>query len=275
MPQAENASNPLADCLVLLQTSRRFAAGSGIGALAQAVNAGNGEMVKGIIDSQWSDVRWLETNVSAPAGQQPHVRKQILQFLTPLLAAKSPQAALQALGQRRILCGLREGPGGVAGVNHLVEQHQRRQQLIGPEARVYAGLPILISRNDYSQGLFNGDTGVLWPDAKGLMRGWFEQEDGSLRSVALAQLPAWQVAYAMTVHKSQGSEFDQVLLLLPQEDAPVLTRELLYTGITRARQQLILCAPLELFLRTTGRQVIRYSGLPRKMTTPPPQLNQE
>jgi exodeoxyribonuclease V alpha subunit len=160
-------------------------------------------------------------------------------------------------------------------VNHLVEQHQRRQQLIGPEARVYAGLPILISRNDYSQGLFNGDTGVLWPDAKGLMRGWFEQEDGSLRSVALAQLPAWQVAYAMTVHKSQGSEFDQVLLLLPQEDAPVLTRELLYTGITRARQQLILCAPLELFLRTTGRQVIRYSGLPRKMTTPPPQLNQE
>ncbi len=272
IPQATSVPRPLDDSLVLLQKSRRFAENSGIGALAQAVNRGSQEDVREIFESRWPDVRW---SASTASGKGTAHRDILLQFLEPFFAADSPKTRLEALTQGRILCGLREGTSGVAGVNQLVEQQLRRQQFISPEAQVYAGLPILISRNDYALGLFNGDTGVLWPDDQGGLRGWFEQEDGTLRSVSLAQLPAWQTSYAMTVHKSQGSEFNQVLLLLPQEDAPVLTRELLYTGITRAKQQLILCSPLELFLRTTGRQVIRYSGLSHKITTPSPQSNQE
>lgn len=96
-----------------------------------------------------------------------------------------------------------------------------------------------------------------------MLRGWFGQEGGGLRSFSLARLPAWQAAYALTVHKSQGSEFDQVLLLLPQEDAPVLTRELLYTGLTRSAASSR--GPLDLLLRTTSRRVIRYSGLASKL----------
>ena len=202
---------------------------------------------------------------TAHAEQAGFLRERVFAFLEPLFAAVSPASALLALGERRILCGLREGPSGVDGINRLAQAHLRRLRHIGPETLYYAGMPLLITRNDYSLGLFNGDSGVLWPDDQGQLRGWFSQEGGGLRSFSLARLPAWQPAYALTVHKSQGSEFDQVLLLLPQEDAPILTRELLYTGLTRARRRLTLCGPLDLLLRTTGRRVIRYSGLASKL----------
>ncbi|MGD9948407.1 MAG: exodeoxyribonuclease V subunit alpha [Desulfobulbus sp.] len=260
-PSAGALSNPLADSLVLLRTSRRFASGSGIGALAQAINSGLAEPVNRVLSTSWPDVDFID----ATAAQTPLIRKRLLGFLEPLFAAASPQAALQALTAGRILSALREGPNGVEGVNRMVQMHLRRMRAIPPEARYYPGMPILISRNDYQLGLFNGDTGVLWPDDQGLLHGWFEQDTGGLRSFSLARLPAWQPSYAMTVHKSQGSEFDQVLLLLPQEDAPVLTRELLYTGITRAKRRLTIFSTQELFLRTTSRQVIRYSGLARKL----------
>jgi exodeoxyribonuclease V alpha subunit len=255
-------ANPLADSLVLLRTSRRFAPDSGIGALARATNSGEAEAVGRVLAASWSDVEYVETTAPEQAAL---VRDRLLAFLEPLLNADCPQAALRALTGRRVLCALREGPRGVEGVNRLAQTHLRRMRSMTPEAPHYPGLPILISRNDYQLGLFNGDTGVLWPDDQGALRGWFEQDRDGLRSFSLARLPAWQPSYAMTVHKSQGSEFDQVLLLLPQEDAPILSRELLYTGMTRARHQLTLCGPRELLLRAIGRQVIRYSGLARKL----------
>lgn len=255
-------AHPLADSLVLLRTSRRFAADSGIGALAQAINSGEAEAVRRVLAASWMDVAMIDTG---HAEQARELRERLLSFLEPLFTADSPESALLALVERRILCGLREGPSGVEGINRLAQMHLRRLRNMGPETQYYVGLPLLITRNDYSLGLFNGDSGVLWPDSQGQLRGWFDQEGGGLRSFSLARLPAWQPAYAMTVHKSQGSEFDQVLLLLPQEDAPILTRELLYTGLTRARRGLILCGPLDLLLRTTGRRVIRYSGLAGKL----------
>lgn len=255
------STTPLADSLVLLRTSRRFTPGSGIGALAQAINSGEVESVRRVWGTPWTDVELIDTTVPEVASR---LREQLLDFLAPLFAADSPEAALAALGQRRILCGLREGPRGVEGVNRLAQTYLRRLRGMGPEVQLYAGMPMLITRNDYGLALFNGDSGVLWPDDHGQLRGWFAREEGGLRSCSLARLPAWHPSYAMTVHKSQGSEFDRVLLLLPQEDAPVLTRELLYTGLTRARRGLTLCAPLELLLRTTGRQALRHSGLARK-----------
>lgn len=260
--RAQASTHPLADSLVLLRTSRRFAVGSGIGALALAINSGEAEAVRRVLGATWTDIEMIDTAHTEQAG---HLRERLLGFLEPLFAADTPETALLALGARRILCGLREGPSGVEGINRLAQMHLRRLRHIGPETQCYAGMPLLITRNDYSLGLFNGDNGVLWPDDQGQMRGWFGQEGGGLRSFSLARLPSWQAAYAMTVHKSQGSEFDQVLLLLPQEDAPVLTRELLYTGLTRARSGLLLCGPLDLLLRTTGRRVVRYSGLAGKL----------
>ncbi len=261
LPEQPSA-HPLADSLVLLRTSRRFTAASGIGALAQAINSGEAEAVRRVLGTSWTDIEMIDT---AEAEQAGNLRERLLSFLEPLFAADAPESALLALGERRILCGLREGPSGVEGINRLAQMHLRRIRRIGPETQYYAGMPLLITRNDYSLGLFNGDSGILWPDDQGQLRSWFGQEGGGLRSFSLARLPAWQPAYALTVHKSQGSEFDQVLLLLPQEDAPVLTRELLYTGLTRARHGLILCGPLDLLLRTTGRRVLRYSGLASKL----------
>lgn len=263
-PSAAASRTPLGDSLVLLRTSRRFASGSGIGALARAVNGGDGEGVRRVLAETWTDVDYVDTTAEHLAGQ---IRERLLAFLEPLFAADSPAAALQALGRQRILCALREGPSGVEGVNQLAHAHLRHLRAMAPEVRFYPGMPILISRNDYQLGLFNGDIGVMWLDEQGHFRGWFEQEGSGLRSFSLARLPAWQPSYAMTVHKSQGSEFDRVLLLLPREDAPVLTRELLYTGMTRARGGLTICGPRELLMRTTGRRIIRYSGLPRKLDT--------
>jgi exodeoxyribonuclease V alpha subunit len=131
-------------------------------------------------------------------------------------------------------------------------------------------MPIIILRNDYTLGLFNGDAGVLWPDAQGALQAWFEQENGMVRAVGLSRLPAWQTSYAITVHKSQGSEFAEVLFILPQEDAPVLSRELLYTGITRAKNTLILACCREVLLRVVQRRVVRHSGLGAKLRAPTP-----
>lgn len=255
-------ASALADSLVLLRESRRFAEDSGIGALAHAVNQGNQAEVARVLAASWADINFVDT---AQPGESGTLRERMLEFLVPLFAASTPEAALEALGRRRILCGLREGPMGVTGINRLAEARARGQRGLPPETRFFTGMPVLIGRNDYQLELFNGDTGVLWEDAQGTLMAWFPGENGGLRSINLSRLPAWQPAYAMTVHKSQGSEYDEVLLLLPRDDVPVLTRELLYTGMTRARKRLTLYGPQSLIMHTVARRVIRYSGLPEKL----------
>jgi len=111
--------------------------------------------------------------------------------------------------------------------------------LIGAGSRYYAGLPVLVMRNDYELGLFNGDVGILLPDSEtGTLMAWFADQAGGVRKFTPSRLPEYEPAYAMTVHKSQGSEYDKVLLILPDRESPVVTRELVYTGLTRARDKL-------------------------------------
>jgi exodeoxyribonuclease V alpha subunit len=119
----------------------------------------------------------------------------------------------------------------------------------------------MVTRNDYALDLFNGDLGILWPDPDGVLRAWFLRPDGSLKQIAPSRLPVHETAFAMTVHKSQGSEFDRVLLLLPDRDVRVLTRELLYTGITRARSHLEIWGSGELLRTAAARVAKRTSGL--------------
>lgn len=258
---------PLADSLVLLRASHRFREGSGIAALARAVNSGDPEKAQATLELQFPDLHVAD---AAAPGSAAWLHDRIEPFLLPILAAASPQAALQELGRRRILCALREGPNGVEGLNRLAETIFRRADRIPQAARLYPGMPIIILRNDYALGLFNGDAGVLWPDDRGSLQAWFEQENGTARAVGLSRLPAWQTSYAITVHKSQGSEFAEVLLILPPEDAPVLSRELLYTGITRARNTLTLACRRETLLRVVQRRVVRHSGLGAKLRAPDP-----
>lgn len=243
----------LADCCITLQQAHRFDAGSGISTLARALE--DPAVLAQTLAKTWPDIR-----IVAPQKAATQLPGLLSEQLDPLTHAASVQDALTALTHSRVLCALREGAWGVAGLNG------RCRNLLHPQGRGTGlqepcqGLPLLILRNDYDQGLYNGDTGVFWPDARGTLQAWFFGEDG-LRSFLPATLPPWQPAYAMTVHKAQGAEFAEVLLVLPPEDNPLLSRELLYTAITRARKRLVIIADQELLQRVSSRRLQRHSAL--------------
>ena len=125
----------------------------------------------------------------------------------------------------------------------------------------YRGRPVLVTRNDRVVNLFNGDIGVTLPDASGQLRVWFPAGADGVRSVPLAQLPPHDTAFAMTVHKSQGSEFAQVAVILPEADSPMLSRELLYTAVTRAREQALVIARAGAVAAAVRQPGNRLSGL--------------
>ena len=148
-----------------------------------------------------------------------------------------PQTLFDAFNRFRVLCALRRGPFGVEELNRLIERLLYERRLLPVRQPWYPGRPVMITRNDYDLRLYNGDIGLTYedPDSRQL-RVVFQTADGAIRRFPVSRLPSHETVYAMTVHKSQGSEFDQVLLLLPPEGNRVLSRELLYTGITRARK---------------------------------------
>jgi exodeoxyribonuclease V alpha subunit len=180
-----------------------------------------------------------------------------------LFQGGDPQKAFEQMDRFRILCALRQGPFGVNAINFLVEHLLRGQKLIRGEGRWYRGRPVLITQNDYNLHLYNGDIGIALPDpgADGELRVFFQAPDGALRALHPVRLPEHETVYALTVHKSQGSEFDRLLLLLPDQDSPVLTRELIYTGITRAREGVEVWGHEKVFREAVGRRTTRVSGL--------------
>jgi exodeoxyribonuclease V alpha subunit len=168
----------------------------------------------------------------------------------------------------RLLCALRDGEWGVTGLNARIEAQLRGRGAIARHGEWYAGRPVMITRNDPALGVYNGDVGVALPGVDGgsSLRVWLLDGDGKAqapRSVMASRLPAIETAFAMTVHKSQGSEFEHVALVLPPYLTPVLTRELVYTGITRAKTAFTLVAPdPTVWERALQRRTRRASGLP-------------
>ncbi|MCP4646573.1 MAG: ATP-binding domain-containing protein, partial [bacterium] len=161
-----------------------------------------------------------------------------------------------------ILAALRKGNFGVTRVNETVERMLIERKMITKEGAFYDHRPIVITSNDYAQKLFNGDTGILLRDERdGRVKAWFSSVDGTLRSFLPSLLPPHATAWAITVHKSQGSEYDTILIVLPPKDSPVLSRELIYTGITRARKKVRIAAKDEVLETVLKRSVRRVSGL--------------
>jgi exodeoxyribonuclease V alpha subunit len=159
-------------------------------------------------------------------------------------------------------------------LNQNIERILRVAELIPKNVTSsYAGKPILITQNDYQLQLYNGDVGILLPDPEAKenpdqLWAWFMGKENTLRRFAPARLPQHEAAYAMTVHKSQGSEFDRVLFILPDRAAPVLSRELIYTGLTRARSQVELWWNEAVFAEAVGRRAERNSGLRELLASP-------
>lgn len=257
-------SSALRDNMALLRKSYRFHPHSGIGRLAKAVNSGDLQSLRKLLSTDHSDIGWC-----APASHRlsAELGAYAVSAFAPVMAAQTVEQALDELQGFRILCAVRRGPTGVERVNQLVQKALAEAAYIRASTEFYAGRPIMVTRNDYSLGLFNGDIGILWPDAtqNGALRAWFKLPDNSIRSLMPGRLPAHETAFALTVHKSQGSEFARVLLLLPESDSPVLSRELIYTGITRAAESIEIWGDKVIFEQAVQRRVARTSGLPGRL----------
>jgi exodeoxyribonuclease V alpha subunit len=280
---------PIDQAIVKLRKSHRFGEGSGIGRLAQAVNAGQVEQARQLLTQGLPDLELITLDPRGQALSRLALASasgwrstfEVLHQQRP--SASAPPAAfdawaqqvLKAAGRFQLLCAVRGGPQGVEAVNRRIAQALAAEGLIPSAEGWYLGRPVMVTRNDYGLGLMNGDVGVtlVAPGAPGkdqppqamptaaedndraatpapddgstplTLRVAFPDGRGGIRWVPPSRLQAIETVYAMTVHKSQGSEFDHAALVLPAHSSPVLTRELVYTAITRARQRFTLVLP--------------------------------
>src|SRR5699024_2795775 len=170
------------------------------------------------------------------------------------------------LNQLRVLYAVREGPDGIYALNREIERLLERKGWIIKNSDFYENRPVIINSNNYELGLFNGDIGIVRKDNNGVLKVWFEESDGSLKSVFPSFIDSAETVFAMTIHKSQGSEFQKVMVVLPEiEELPLLTRELLYTGVTRAREKVILRGKKEVILASVDKKVQRASGIAERI----------
>ncbi|EOH6333928.1 exodeoxyribonuclease V subunit alpha [Citrobacter koseri] len=253
----------LRDSLCLLQKSYRFGHDSGIGQLAAAINCGDKAAMKTVFQQGFSDIekRTLQSSEDY-AAMLDEALAGYGRYLALVREGAEPGAIIQAFNEYQLLCALREGPFGVGGLNERIEQVmlQKRKIQRHPHSRWYEGRPVMIARNDSALGLFNGDIGIALDRGQGL-RVWFAMPDGSIKSVQPSRLPEHETTWAMTVHKSQGSEFDHAALILPSQRSPVVTRELVYTAVTRARRRLSLYADERILSGAIATRTERRSGL--------------
>ena len=251
------------DSLCLLQKSYRFGHDSGIGQLAAAINRGDKAAMKTVFQQGFSDIekRTLQSSEDY-AAMLDEALAGYGRYLALVREGAEPGAIIQAFNEYQLLCALREGPFGVGGLNERIEQVmlQKRKIQRHPHSRWYEGRPVMIARNDSALGLFNGDIGIALDRGQGL-RVWFAMPDGSIKSVQPSRLPEHETTWAMTVHKSQGSEFDHAALILPSQRSPVVTRELVYTAVTRARRRLSLYADERVLSGAIATRTERRSGL--------------
>ena len=282
---------------VTLTHSHRFDADSGIGKWAQSVNADLSNNTTAI-QALWNSAPdWISTLPSKTPENSKHDSGSVdplnqvtrLQLQTAYDAKLAPalqhgwrhwlsllhrhradtsgeitactdsqaKDLLNAFNEFSVLCAVREGPFGVSQLNTHIEK------ALGFIASPwYVGRPVMVTRNDYALELMNGDVGICLPGPDGVLRVAFPSLGGSVRWIVPSRLDSVETVFAMTVHKSQGSEFQHVLLVVPAQDSPVLTRELVYTGLTRAKENLTLWAPRpEVLLQACSRRVLRSGGL--------------
>ncbi len=253
--ESGSSAPPLRESVVRLSRSYRFDTQPGIGALAEAIRDGRSAAALDVLaDESLNGVTRRE-----PARAVADLLATVTPLIDEFLASCGADEALERFAAFRVLCALREGSAGVAGLNDRIEGWLRSRG-VPTRARWYHGKPVLVTANDAATGLYNGDVGITVVE-DGQARVWFRDGAGRPRAIAPARLPAHETAWSMTVHKSQGSEFGHVILVLPEEDNRVLTRELLYTGVTRARTCVEIIGSAEMFRRGVERTVARTSGL--------------
>jgi exodeoxyribonuclease V alpha subunit len=258
------AGGSIGDGAVVLRRVHRF--GGSIGRLAEAIQRGDNDGVVALLSSDEADVVWLDVDVateSASSGLEAVRATAVASGRRLVEAAGAGRAAeaIEALGSFRLLCAHRRGPEGVNTWMSVVERWLAADvEGFASEGAWYAGRPLLVTENDYSLRLYNGDTGVVVAVTPDRLVAAFER-GGEVVHVSPTRLAAVETVYAMTVHKAQGSQFDTVAVLLPGPDSSILTRELLYTAVTRAQRKLFVAGTEASVRAAVERPIARASGL--------------
>jgi exodeoxyribonuclease V alpha subunit len=251
--------------VVMLEHVHRF--GEGIARLADAVRRGDGDAAVAALGAAPGEITWLSVDGHETEAGLELVRNRAVHAGLEVAGAAREGAALEALaalGRFRLLCAHRRGPYGVSDWTSRI-QGWLGADIEDIEQRDYVGRPLLVTENDYELGLYNGDTGVIVAGRGERPAAAFERGGEVLRFGPL-RLGAVDTVYAMTIHKSQGSQFDTAAVLLPPAGSRILTRELLYTAVTRARGELILIGTEETVRQAVARPVARASGLRERLS---------
>ncbi len=274
---ADNRHNwLLAESLVSLKESHRFSAGGGIGRLAQAINFNRGEQLDELAQSADAETEFVFENRlnrlinHAVDGYRP--------YLDAIRNRQSPEQVINLFNKYRVLCAIRQSDFGVAGVNRLIVERLKKAGLISVQSagqdswHHFSGQPVMVTENDYNLKLFNGDIGLILPDPESpdrKLKAWFINPDGTIRSLFPARLPGHETVFAMTIHKSQGSEFERVAMLLPGVEyvgqQSIMTRELIYTGVTRAKSHITMFTDIDVLKRAINVRTWRASGLATRL----------
>ncbi len=254
------STHPLFQHIIELQKSHRFSDEKGIGKFS-----------KSIIHNNEKDIRNFFLNNDAQVTIDIDYSEKIFQNFIKgyeiFIGEPDIKTALQKLNALRVLCAVREGEQGLYAINKKIEKLLHNKKLIYPNGNLYANRPIMVTTNNRELQLFNGDIGIIRPDENGILKAWFENGEGEIRSVLPGYISDAETVFAMTIHKSQGSEFNRVLVVLPEgDDIKLLTRELLYTAVTRAKQEVIIQASEKLILQTANAIVHRGSGIIKRFT---------
>ncbi|MBR9875800.1 MAG: exodeoxyribonuclease V subunit alpha [Vibrionaceae bacterium] len=282
LAHSSNSAPSIADSLCMLQKSYRFDARSGIGQLAKAVNLGSAAKVDNVWARDYSDIEHFPLSSENYNQMMQTLVQEYGRYLKRISQTeidpntgesesltRKAKAVLDTFNQCRLLCAIREGDFGVAGLNQRIEKALAARKLIKVQDEIwYHGRPVMVTRNDHGLGLYNGDIGICMRDDREeepRLKVFFELPDGSVKSVLPSRVPEHETAYAMTIHKSQGSEFEYTLMILPPDFSPILTRELIYTGITRAKKRLALYAELNVLKRGIKVKTTRASGLVQRL----------
>jgi exodeoxyribonuclease V alpha subunit len=252
--------------IVVLDRVHRY--GGGIASLADAIRAGDPDRAVAALGGAPDEVTWFPVDPFEDEAELALVRERAVAAGSAVFAAAragTGEAALEALGRFRLLCAHRRGPYGVSDwASRVVGWLAAELPDLDADQRDYVGRPLLVTENDYELGLYNGDTGVIIQGAGAHPTAVFERGNRLIHFSPL-RLGAVETVYAMTTHKSQGSQFDTAAVLLPDPSSRILTRELLYTAVTRARRELILVGTEDAVRAAVERPVARASGLRERL----------
>lgn len=246
----------LAGHIIELKFSHRFNSQGAIGKVSRAVIEGDLEGLKSLIGAPTA------SNVTFDFEYKEEILSKFVEGYEAYINELDIAEALKKLNQLRVLVAVRESNRGMKAINKFIELHLRKKGLLKPDGDFYENRPIMVTRNMYDLELFNGDTGILRKDTSGNMKAYFEDAKGGVKSVLPAYLTYSETVFAMTIHKSQGSEFNNVLVVLPEGTSnALLTRELLYTGITRAKDHITIQGKQDTIDYSVSTCVKRISGI--------------